>query len=163
MSRMSELFLNDLEKDTVNWRPNYDATQQEPEVLPATVPNILLNGTLGIAVGMATSIPPHNLNEVVAATIHLIENKDATTEDLLQFIKGPDFPLGGIIFDEKAIHHAYANGRGGVICRGHAEIVENKTGNFQIIITSIPFRVNKADMIIKIADLHRDKKIEGIT
>jgi len=162
MSKVSNELLKDIEKDTVDFRPNYDGTIKEPVFLPAAVPSVLLNGTLGIAVGMATNIPPHNLNEVVAATIHLIENKDATTEDLLQFIKGPDFPLGGIIFDEKAIHHAYANGRGGVICRGHAEIVENKTGNFQIIITSIPFRVNKADMIIKIADLHRDKKIEGI-
>lgn len=141
---------------------NYDGTIKEPKVLPSAVPNVLLNGTLGIAVGMATNIPPHNLKEVVDATTHLIDNKDATTEDLLQFIKGPDFPLGGIIFDQKAISHAYANGRGGVVCRGEAEIIENKAGSFQIVITSLPFRVNKADMVVKIADLHRNKKIEGI-
>ncbi len=162
MSKMSSELLGDIEKDTVDFVPNYDGTMKEPKVLPSAVPNILLNGTLGIAVGMATNIPPHNLNEVVAATIHLIENKDATTEDLLQFIKGPDFPLGGVIFDQKAINHAYANGRGGVVCRGNAEIFEPKAGTFQIIISSLPFRVNKADMIVKIADLHRNKKIEGI-
>jgi len=162
MSKISSELLRDIEKDTVDFRPNYDGTMKEPIVLPSAVPNILLNGTLGIAVGMATNIPPHNLNEVVEATTYLIDNKDATTEDLLQFIKGPDFPLGGTIFDEKAINHAYANGRGGVVCRGDAEIIENKTGNFQIIISSLPFRVNKADLMIKIADLHRNKKIEGI-
>jgi DNA gyrase subunit A len=162
MTKLSAELLKNIEKDTVDFVPNYDGTIKEPKVLPSAVPNVLLNGTLGIAVGMATNIPPHNLNEVVDATIHLIDNKDATTEDLLQFIKGPDFPLGGIIFDEKAIAHAYANGRGGVVCRGHAEIIENKAENFQIIISSIPFRVNKADLIVKIADLHRDKKIEGI-
>ncbi|MCG2694910.1 DNA gyrase subunit A [Candidatus Parcubacteria bacterium] len=162
MSKMSNEILRDIEKDTVDFIPNYDGTIKEPRVLPSAVPNVLLNGTLGIAVGMATNIPPHNLNEVVEATIHLIDNKDATTEDLLQFVKGPDFPLGGIIFDQQAINHAYANGRGGVVCRGEAEIIENKAGYFQIIITSLPFRVNKADLIVKIAELHRDKKIEGI-
>lgn len=162
MSRISSELLKDIEKDTVDFRPNYDGTEKEPVVLPSVVPNVLLNGTLGIAVGMATNIPPHNLNEVVDATTYLIDNKDATTEDLLQFVKGPDFPLGGMIFDQKAIHHAYANGRGGVVCRGDAEIIENKAGNFQIIITSLPFRVNKADLIVKIAELHRDKKIDGI-
>ncbi len=162
MAKLSSEILRDIGKDTVDFIPNYDGTIKEPKVLPSAVPNVLLNGTLGIAVGMATNIPPHNLNEVVDATIHLIENKEATTEDLLQFIKGPDFPLGGVIFDEKAINHAYANGRGGVVCRGEAEIIETKTGNFQIVITSLPFRVNKADLIVKIAELHRDKKIEGI-
>lgn len=162
MAKLSNELLKDIEKDTVNFIPNYDGTIKEPKVLPAAVPNVLLNGTLGIAVGMATNIPPHNLNEVVDATIHLIDNKDATTEDLLQFVKGPDFPLGGIIFDQKAISHAYANGRGGVICRGKAEVVENKSDNFQIVISSLPFRVNKADLVMKIADLHRNKKIEGI-
>ncbi|MDD2935507.1 MAG: DNA gyrase subunit A [Candidatus Pacebacteria bacterium] len=162
MSKLSNELLRDIEKDTVDFRPNYDGTTKEPSVLPSAVPNILLNGTLGIAVGMATNIPPHNLREVVDATVHLIDNTDATTEDLLGFVKGPDFPLGGMIFDEKAIAHAYATGRGGIICRGNAEIVENKADNFQIIITSLPFRVNKADLIVKIAELHRDKKIEGI-
>lgn len=162
MSRVASEMLRDIEKDTVDFRPNYDATKKEPEVLPAAVPNLLLNGTLGIAVGMATNIPPHNLREVIDATVHLIENKEATTEDLLEFIQGPDFPLGGIIFNKKDIHHAYATGRGGVVTRGVAEIVETKAGSFQIIITSIPYRVVKADLIVRIADLVRDKKIEGI-
>jgi len=162
MSRIASELLKDLDKETVDWRPNYEGTRKEPSVFPAAVPNLLLNGTLGIAVGMATNIPPHNLREVIAATTHLIDNKEATTEDLLEFIQGPDFPLGGIIFNKKDIHHAYATGRGGVVARGVAEIVENKAGTFQIIITSIPYRVVKADLIMKIADLVRDKKIEGI-
>ncbi|MBI5134031.1 MAG: DNA gyrase subunit A [Candidatus Taylorbacteria bacterium] len=162
MSRLSAELLNDLEKDTVEFRPNYDNTKKEPSVLPAAVPNLLLNGTLGIAVGMATNIPPHNLGEVVDATIHLIEDKDASTEDLLKYIKGPDFPTGGNIYNEKDIHHAYSTGKGGVVCRGDAEIVETKAGSYQIVITSIPYRVVKADLIVAIADLVRDKKIEGI-
>lgn len=162
MSRLSAELLRDIEKDTVDFRPNYDGTKKEPTVLPAAVPNLLLNGTLGIAVGMATNIPPHNLGEVVDATVHLIDNKDATTEDLLQFIKGPDFPTGAIIYGEKDIAHAYANGRGGVVVRGEAEIVEDKKGQAQIVITSIPYRVNKAELIIKIADLVREKLIDGI-
>lgn len=162
MSKISEELLRDLEKETVNWRPNFDGTKKEPEVLPAAVPNLLLNGTLGIAVGMATNIPPHNLREVSAAVSHLIDNPDATTNDLLGFVKGPDFPLGAIAFNQKDINHAYANGRGGVVVRGEAEIIEDKKGAFSIIITSIPYRVNKADLLVKIADMVRDKKIEGI-
>lgn len=162
MSKIAEEMLRDLEKDTVNWRPNFDGTKKEPEVLPAAVPNLLLTGTLGIAVGMATNIPPHNLREVAAATVHLIDNPEATTDDLLKFIKGPDFPLGAVAFNQKDISHAYGNGRGGVVVRGEAEIVEDKKGNFSIVITSVPFRVNKADMQEKIANLVRDKKIEGI-
>lgn len=162
MSKISEEILRDLDKDTVNWRPNFDGSKKEPIVLPSTVPNVLLNGQLGIAVGMATNIPPHNLTEVCEATMHLIDNKKATTEDLLEFIQGPDFPMGGIAYDKKDIHHAYANGKGGVVVRGHAEITESKKGNFQIIISSIPFRVNKADLIMKVANLVRDKKIDGI-
>lgn len=162
MSRITAELLGDIEKETVDFRPNYDGTRKEPTVLPSSVPNLLLNGTLGIAVGMATNIPPHNLNEIIDATSYLIDNEDATTEDLLQFVKGPDFPTGGIIFNEKDIAHAYATGRGGVVTRGVTEIVENKAGNFQIIITSIPFRVNKSDLILKIAELVRDKKLEGI-
>lgn len=162
MSKISGEMLKDLEKETVEWRPNYDNTKKEPAVLPAAVPNLLLNGTLGIAVGMATSIPPHNLTEVVDATLHLADNPEASTEDLLQFIKGPDFPTGGTIYNQSDINHAYATGRGGVITRGHAEIVEDKKGTFQIIVTSIPYRVNKAELIISIANLVRDKKIEGI-
>ena len=162
MSRLAEEMLRDLEKDTVNWRPNFDGSKQEPIVLPAAVPNLLLMGTLGIAVGMATNIPPHNLREISQAVEHLIDNPDATTDDLLKFVKGPDFPLGAVAFNQKDIQHAYTHGRGGVVVRGEAEIIEDKKGAFAIIITSIPFRVNKADMQEKIADLVREKKIEGI-
>ena len=162
MSRLAEEMLRDLEKDTVDWRPNFDGTKKEPIVLPAAVPNLLLMGTLGIAVGMATNIPPHNLREIAAAVEHLIDHPDATTDDLLTFVKGPDFPLGAVAFNQKDIQHAYTHGRGGVVVRGEAEIVEDKKGAFAIIITSIPFRVNKADMQEKIADLVREKKIEGI-
>jgi DNA gyrase subunit A len=162
MSKVAEELLRDLEKDTVDWRPNFDGTKTEPTVLPAAVPNLLLMGGLGIAVGMATNIPPHNLREVVAATAHLIDSPDATVDDLLKHIQGPDFPMGAIAFDKKAIAHAYANGRGGVVVRGDAEIVEDKRGAFSILITSIPFRVNKADLQEKIANLVREKKIEGI-
>lgn len=162
MSKVAAGLLQDLEKNTVDFRPNYENTRKEPIVLPAGVPNLLLNGTLGIAVGMASNIPPHNLNEVVDATIHLLENPKASTEDLLDFVKGPDFPVGGIIFNEKDIHAAYANGRGGVVTRGDAEIIEQKNGSFQIVITSLPYRVVKAQLVEKIAILVRDKKIEGI-
>ena len=162
MSKVAEELLRDLEKETVNWRPNFDGTKKEPEVLPAAAPNLLLMGTLGIAVGMATNIPPHNLREVSDAICHLIDTPDAPAADLLKFIKGPDFPLGAIAFNQKDIAHAYANGKGGVVVRGDTDIVEDKKGNFSIIITSIPYRVNKADMLVKIADLVRDKKVEGI-
>ncbi|MEI8328320.1 MAG: DNA gyrase subunit A [Candidatus Taylorbacteria bacterium] len=162
MSRIASELLRDMDKNTVDFRPNYDGSKKEPTVLPTTVPNLLLNGTLGIAVGMATNIAPHNLREVVDATVYLLENKDATTEDLFQFIKGPDFPTGAVMYGEKDIHHAYATGRGGVTVRGEAEIVEDKKGQFQIIITSIPYRVNKSELIIKIADLVREKIIEGV-
>ncbi len=162
MSKVAEELLRDLEKDTVDWRPNFDGTKKEPVVLPAAVPNLLLLGSLGIAVGMATNIPPHNLREVAAAVAHLIDNPGATTDDLLKFVKGPDFPVGAVAFNQKDIAHAYANGKGGVVVRGEAEIVEDKRGAFSIVITSIPYRVNKADLQVKIADLVRDKRIEGI-
>jgi DNA gyrase subunit A len=162
MSRITSELLRDIEKETVDTRPNYDGTKQEPVVLPSAVPNLLLNGTLGIAVGMATNIPPHNLREVADAVSFLVDNEDATTEDLLQFIKGPDFPTGGIVFNQKDINHAYATGRGGVVTRGVAEISETKLGAFQIIITEIPYRVNKATLLERIAELVRDKKIDGI-
>ncbi len=162
MSKISAELLRDLEKETVDFRPNYDQTRKEPTVFPSNVPALLLNGTLGIAVGMATNIPSHNLAEVLDATNYLIENQDATTEDLMQFIKGPDFPTGGIAYGYKDMLHAYSGGRGGVVCRGEAEIVEQKDGNFSIVITSIPFRVNKANLIMAIAELVQDKKLEGI-
>lgn len=162
MSRMAEELLRDLEKDTVEWRANYDGTLKEPTVLPSAVPNILLNGTLGIAVGMATSIPPHNLKELNDALQHLIDNPSATVEDLMQFVSGPDFPTGAVAFNKKDLLHAYSTGRGGVVVRGNADIVEDKKGNYQIVITSLPYRVNKADMQEHIANLVRDKKLEGI-
>jgi DNA gyrase subunit A len=162
MSKLGADLLTDLEKETVDFRPNYDGTMKEPVVLPAGVPNLLLNGTLGIAVGMATNIAPHNLSEVVDATLHLIENEEATTEDLMQHIKGPDFPTGGIVYGTKDMLHAYSSGRGGVVCRGEAEIVEQKAGVSQIVITSIPYRVNKSNLIMAIAELAQEKKIEGI-
>ncbi len=162
MSKLSMEMLRDIEKDTVLMVPNYDSTKKEPHVLPTSVPNLLLNGTLGIAVGMATNIPPHNLTEVIDATTHLIDNPTATTEDLCEFVKGPDFPLGGVAYGQSDIRQAYATGRGGVTVRGEAEITETKNGQFQIIITSIPYRVVKSNLIENIADLVRDKKIEGI-
>lgn len=162
MSHLSAELLRDLEKNTVAWRPNYDGSRKEPIVLPAAYPNMLANGTLGIAVGMATNIPPHNLREVCAATIHLIDNKSATNEDLLSFVQGPDFPTGAVAYNQKDIQHAYANGKGGVVVRGVADITESKPGSYQIIITSIPYRVNKSDLIIKMADLVRNKKLDGI-
>ena len=162
MSKISSELLRDLEKETVDFRPNYDQTRKEPVVFPTAVPALLLNGTLGIAVGMATNIPSHNLGEVLDATNYLIENENATTEDLMQFIKGPDFPTGGIAYGYKDMLHAYSGGRGGVVCRGEAEIVEQKDGNFSIIITSIPFRVNKSNLIVSIAELVQEKKLDGI-
>ena len=162
MSKISGELMRDLEKETVDFRPNYDQTRKEPVVFPSSVPSLLLNGTLGIAVGMATNIPSHNLAEVLDATMHLIDNEDATTEDLMQFVKGPDFPTGGVAYGYKDMLHAYSGGRGGVVCRGEAEITEDKNGNPQIIITSIPFRVNKANLIMAIAELVQEKKLEGI-
>lgn len=162
MARISSEMLRDIEKDTVDMKPNFDGTKKEPTVLPTAVPNLLLNGTLGIAVGMATNIPPHNLGELIDASVHLIDNKDATTEDLCEFVQGPDFPTGGIIYGKSDIAHAYATGRGGILTRGEADIVELKNGSYQIIITSIPYRVVKATLIERIADLVREKKIEGI-
>jgi len=137
MSKISDEMMKDIEKDTVDMKPNYNGTKKEPSVLPAAVPALLLNGTLGIAVGMATNIPPHNLGELIDATTHLIENKDATTEDLCEFVTGPDFPTGGVIYGKSDIMHAYATGRGGIFTRGEAEIVELKNGSYQIIIKAL--------------------------
>lgn len=163
MTRIAETMLADIEKKTVDFRPNYDATAHEPSVMPSVLPQLLLNGTMGIAVGMATNIPPHNLREVVGATAHLLRNPEATIEDLLKFIKGPDFPTGAEIFDGGCIAEMYKTGRGGVMMRAKTSIEEMKNGKSAIIITEIPYQVNKAEMIIKIADLVRDKKIVGIT
>ena len=162
MQKITGEMLRDIEKDTVDFAPNYDDSQKEPTVLPTAVPTLLLNGGLGIAVGMATNIPPHNLGEVIDATIALIDDPKTSGDDLLKHVKGPDFPLGGVIYNQEDIRNAYATGRGRVVTRGVAEIVENQKGEQQIIITSIPFRVNKTNLIVKIADLVRDKKIKGI-
>ncbi len=162
MQKITAELLSDITKNTVDFVSNFDGSKKEPTVLPTTVPSLLLNGGLGIAVGMATNIPPHNLNEVCDATIELIDNPSATVEDLVKHIKGPDFPLGGIIYDKKAILSAYQDGRGGVTCRGQTEIIEGTNGNTQIVITSIPFRVNKANLVEKIASLFRDKKLQGL-
>jgi DNA gyrase subunit A len=162
MAKITVELLKDIEKETVDFQPNFDGTKKEPRVLPTRVPNLLLNGTLGIAVGMATNIPPHNLRELIDATNYLIENEDATNEDLVKFVKGPDFPTGGIIYNKEDIKHAYATGRGGVVNRGVAEIVETKNEQFQIVITEIPYRVVKDQFIESIAELVQEKKIEGI-
>ncbi|MEK7617948.1 MAG: DNA gyrase subunit A [Patescibacteria group bacterium] len=162
MSALAEELLTDLDKETVSWRDNYDATRKEPAVLPGKLPNLLLNGSLGIAVGMATDIPPHNLAEIANAIIKLIDDPESTTEDLLEFVSGPDFPTGGIIYDLAAIKNAYATGKGSIVMRGKTEIIETKSGSYQIIINEIPYRVNKATLLEKMADLVKDKKIEGI-
>ncbi|TSC59732.1 MAG: DNA gyrase subunit A [Parcubacteria group bacterium LiPW_15] len=162
LAKISGEMLTDIEKETVDWVPNYDATKVEPSVLPAKLPNLLLNGTLGIAVGMATSIPPHNLGEIADAILYLADNDDATVDDLLKFVKGPDFPTGGVIFDEKAIKEAYRTGRGAVVTRAKATIEERKKDQYDIVITEIPYMVNKSEMVKQIAELVVDKKIEGI-
>ena len=162
MSPIASEMLRDIEKETVGFIPNYDGSKAEPLVLPATLPQLLLNGTEGIAVGMATKIPPHNLNEIVDATLHVLAHPRSTVEDLTEFVKGPDFPTGGIIFNKKEILQAYQTGKGGVVNRGEAEIVERKNGDWQILINSIPYQVNKSELIIKMAQLVQDKKIEGI-
>ncbi len=162
LSSISEELLFDIEKNTVDFIPNFDGSHQEPRVLPAKLPNLLLNGTMGIAVGMATNIPPHNLKELADAIIYLIGKPDATVEDLMQFVKGPDFPTGGVIYNQKDILQAYATGKGGIVMRGVAEVVESKNGTFQIVISEIPYQVNKAALVEKIAELVKDKKIEGI-
>ncbi len=159
---IAEELMFDLEKNTVDFVPNYDGSQKEPKVMPAKLPNLLLNGTTGIAVGMATNIPPHNLGELIDAILLLIDNADSTIEGLMQYIKGPDFPTGGVIYNIEDIKTAYATGRGGIVIRGEAEISELKSNQFQIIISSIPFQVNKGNLLEKIAFLVKDKKIEGI-
>jgi DNA gyrase subunit A len=163
MSRIGEDALRDIEKNTVNFTDNYDGTRKEPMVLPSPVPQLLLNGAMGIAVGMATNIPTHNLSEICDATMHLMDNPKATTEDLFQFVKGPDFPTGGEIFDHKAIVQAYSQGQGPILMRGKAEISEQEnTGRQQIIISEIPYQVSKATLIEQFATLVTEKKIEGI-
>jgi DNA gyrase subunit A len=163
MSRLGEETLKDIEKNTVNFTDNYDGTRKEPTVLPSPLPQLLLNGAMGIAVGMATNIPTHNLTEICDATIHLMDNPKATTEDLFEFVKGPDFPTGGEIFDKKAIIQAYSQGQGPILMRGKAEISEQEnTGKQQIIISEIPYQVSKSTLIEQFAMLVQEKKIDGI-
>jgi DNA gyrase subunit A len=163
MEKITDEMMTDIDKETVNWRPNYDGRFKEPIVLPTKLPQLLLNGTTGIAVGMATSIPPHNLGEVIDGVMHLSNNPEATIEELMEFIKGPDFPTGGLIYNTEDIKTAYMTGRGGMVTRAKTQIVEKKGGKFVIIVTEIPYQVNKANLVSKIADLVRDKKILGIT
>lgn len=160
LGRAGNELLTDLDKDTVDFRDNYDGTEQEPVVLPAKLPNLLLNGQVGIAVGMATNIPPHNLGELVDATVHLIDNPETTTiEDLLKYVKGPDFPTGALVYGGSPMKQAYQTGRGSVMIRAVATIEETKKGRSQIVVTEMPYGVNKATLIEKIAELHKDKKI----
>ena len=162
LSRIGEEMLRDIEKNTVDFADNYDGTRKEPIVLPSPLPQLLLNGSLGIAVGMATNIPPHNLSEVVDASVYLLDHPKAETEDLFQFIKGPDFPTGGEIYGKKEIIEAYSQGKGPILTRGKAEILETKTGRTQIVISEIPFQVQKSSLIEQLAKLVQEKKIQGI-
>jgi DNA gyrase subunit A len=162
MQKITAEMLADIEKETVDFKDNYDGTIKEPTVLPSRLPQLLLNGATGIAVGMATNIPPHNLKEVIAAVLHLSDNPDAGVDELMQFIKGPDFPTGGIIYDQRAIREGYATGRGSIIMRGKAEIIENKN-HHEIIISEVPYQANKANLVTKMADLVRNKTIVGIS
>ncbi|MEA3452749.1 MAG: DNA gyrase subunit A [Patescibacteria group bacterium] len=162
LSKLGQAMLTDINKDTVDFVDNYDTTRKEPNVLPSPLPQLLLNGTLGIAVGMATSIPPHNLTEVCDAAIYLIDKPKATTEDLFQFIKGPDFPTAGIIYNQKEIVSAYSQGKGPILIRGKADVVEKKGDLWSILITEIPYQVNKATLVTQIAKLIQEKKIKGI-
>ena len=162
MNRLSYSMLDDIDKETVDFVPNYDNRLEEPEVLPVRFPQLLVNGSSGIAVGMATEIPPHNLGEVIDGMCCLIDNPDAELQDICQFIKGPDFPTGGIIMGRSGIRAAYATGRGKIVIRGKAEIEETKNGHFRIIISEIPYKVKKQDLVKAIYDLAAEKKIEGI-
>jgi DNA gyrase subunit A len=162
MHQHAEAMLEDIEKDTVDFRPNYDGSEVEPSVLPARLPNLLLNGQIGIAVGMATSIPPHNLTEVVGATKHLLDNPEAETSDLLEFVKGPDFPTGGIVYGGTTLRQAYETGRGSVVVRGVAEIVDEGKGT-QVVITEVPYGMNKSVYLEKVAELVTTKKITSIS
>ncbi len=162
LASLAEEMLFDIDKNTVDFISTYDGSHKEPAVLPSKVPNLLLNGTMGIAVGMSTTIAPHNLGELCDGVIMLIKNPKTTIEDLTEVIKGPDFPTGGIIYNKKDIAGMYATGKGGIVLRAKAEIHEAKAGHFQIIVTEIPYQVNKATLLEKIAGLVQEKKLEGI-
>lgn len=163
MAKPADEMLVDIEKDTIDFKPNFDGSEQEPVVLPAKLPNLLLNGQIGIAVGMATNIPPHNLGELVDASVELIDNEEATIDDLLKHVKGPDFPTGATVYGGAPMKQAYQTGRGSVMIRAEASIEETKRGRHQIVVTEVPYGVNKATLIEKIAELVKDKKITGIS
>ena len=163
MGKLAIPMLTDIEKETVNFLPNYDDRLKEPEVLPSRFPNLLANGSTGIAVGMATNIPPHNLGEGIDAMCLLIDNPEATLNDLMECIQGPDFPTGGVIMGRSGIRAAYGTGRGRILVRAKAEIAQTHTGRYQIIVTELPYQVNKARLIENIADLVKEKRIEGIS
>lgn len=163
LAKISSLMLEDIDCDTVDFMPNYDGTRQEPTVLPAKIPNLLINGADGIAVGMATNIPPHNLTEVLNGLQALIDNPDIDIDELIKYIPAPDYPTGGIIMGRAAIKNAYKTGRGGIVVRGRAEIEETANGRSRIIITELPYQVNKAQLIIQMADLVKNKRLEGIS
>lgn len=163
MSKMAVEMLTDIDKETVDFMPNFDDRLKEPTVLPSRFPNLLVNGSSGIAVGMATNIPPHNMGEVIDAMCCLIDNPEAQLEDIMQHIQGPDFPTGAMIMGRSGIRAAYATGRGKIIVRARAEIVEQKNGRFKIIVTELPYQVNKARLVESIANLVKDKRIEGIS
>ena len=163
MSKIASEMLRDINKDTVDMQENYDGTKQEPKVLPARIPNLLVNGSSGIAVGMATNIPPHNLGEVIDGVVALADNSEITIAELMTKIKGPDFPTGAHLLGRSGIVKAYTTGRGSIVMRGKTEIEQMKNGKERIVITEIPYQVNKAKLVEKIAELARDKKIEGVT
>lgn len=163
MSKLAMEMLRDINKDTVDFQSNYDDTEREPAVLPARFPNLLVNGTTGIAVGMATNIPPHNLNEVIAAIELLMENPEVTTNELMEVLPGPDFPTGGLVMGKSGIRRAYETGKGSITVRGKVEVTEMPNGKERILVTELPYMVNKAKLIERISELHRDKRIEGIT
>ena len=163
MSKMACEMLTDIDKDTIDWDPNFDETKKEPHVLPSRFPNLLVNGSQGIAVGMATNIPPHNLREIVNGMVALIDDPEIDLAGLMEYVKGPDFPTGGIIMGRSGIRAAYATGRGKITLRGRAEIIEKKNGRYEILINEIPYMVNKTRLIESIADLVKDKRIEGIS
>ncbi|MGZ3611297.1 MAG: DNA gyrase subunit A, partial [Ktedonobacteraceae bacterium] len=163
LAAIADELLRDIDKDTVDFKPNYDNQTEEPTVMPARLPNLLLNGSTGIAVGMATNIPPHNLMEVCSGIIYLIDNPEATTEDLSRIVRGPDFPTGGIIQGREGIRNTYANGRGRIVVRAKTVLEEAERGRMSIVVTELPYQVNKAELVKKIAEMARDKKIDGIS
>lgn len=163
MSKIALELLRDINKDTIDYHPNYDGSEEEPDVLPARIPNLLVNGATGIAVGMATNIPPHNLGEVISALHVLMDNPEATTNDLMEVLPGPDFPTGGIVMGKSGIRRAYETGRGSITVRGRVDIETLKNGKERIVISELPYMVNKAKLVEKIAELAREKRIDGIT